>query len=76
MDNQLHDSNDHMLLQNEGWPYADLLVCNVRGHLSDNVHEGSPVHTEGLDPLFINPGIQDDLLPPAPTGAIEPRIGA
>lgn len=25
---------------------------------------GDPVHAEGLGPLFIIPGVQDDLLPP------------
>lgn len=67
---QLHDSNGHPLLQSEGWPHADFLVCDVRGHLGNNVHEGGPVHARSLDSLFVGPGVQDYLLPQVTVGGM------
>lgn len=33
------------------------------GGLGDNVHEGGPAHVEGLDSLFVIPGVYLEVVP-------------
>lgn len=48
------------------------LVCNVWGHLGDDVHEGVLSHVEGLEPQFIIPSAKDDLFPPVGASGVCP----
>ncbi|KYO21975.1 hypothetical protein Y1Q_0000621 [Alligator mississippiensis] len=61
-------------IQSEAWPHVDILVHDVGGNLGDDIREGGPTHAEGLSPLFIVPGTQDNLLPPIAAGGMGPEL--
>lgn len=44
------------------------------GHLYGSVKEGGLVNAEGLDPLFVIPSVQDNLLPPFTADGIGPKL--
>lgn len=69
VDGQFHDGKCHSLLLSERWLRTDILACDMGDHPGEDVHEGGLAHTEGLDPLFIIPDVQDDPLPPVVPGA-------
>lgn len=54
------------------WLYDDILVCNVRCCLGNDVHEGVPAHTKGLKLQFIILGAKDNPLPPANASEVGP----
>ncbi|KYO20104.1 hypothetical protein Y1Q_0010685 [Alligator mississippiensis] len=70
---QLHDGNGHLFLWSKEWSHADDLACDVGDQLGDDIHEGGLANVEGLDPLFIVPGLQNDLLPPVGSGGAGPE---
>ncbi|KYO45864.1 hypothetical protein Y1Q_0021498 [Alligator mississippiensis] len=43
-------------------------------HLDDNIHEDDPAHAEGLDPLFIIPGTQNEPHPPVAVDGMGPEL--
>ncbi|KYO20114.1 hypothetical protein Y1Q_0010694 [Alligator mississippiensis] len=48
--------------------------CVMWGQVGDDIHEGGPAQAEGLNPLFIIPHAQDDLLPLVSTGGMGPEV--
>lgn len=42
--------------------------------MGNDVREGDPAHAESVDPLFVIPGVQDDLLSLAAAGGMGPEL--